>query len=143
MEKSVDFSHISPTVYRTAGGMYIIDMGITLKGHNTEHRPIKTPDKGECRHTIALQRKQNKNWLQQKYSAALGPSTAYVGCGRGGGLKLFHISKSLKYITKTCLFKYTENFTTKKLKIFRYKNSDIFHISAQNIDCGYSLEPPR
>ena len=23
------------------------------------------------------------------------------------------------------------------------KNSDIFHISALNIDCGYSLEPPR
>ena len=23
------------------------------------------------------------------------------------------------------------------------KNSDIFHISAQNIDCVYSLEPPR
>ena len=23
------------------------------------------------------------------------------------------------------------------------KNSDIFHISAQYIDCGYSLEPPR
>ena len=23
------------------------------------------------------------------------------------------------------------------------KNSDIFHISAQNIDCGYSLEAPR
>ena len=23
------------------------------------------------------------------------------------------------------------------------KSSDIFHISAQNIDCGYSLEPPR
>ena len=22
------------------------------------------------------------------------------------------------------------------------KNSDIFHISAQKIDCGYSLEPP-
>ena len=26
---------------------------------------------------------------------------------------------------------------------FYVKNSDIFHISAQNIDCGYSLEPPR
>ena len=26
---------------------------------------------------------------------------------------------------------------------FHIKNSDIFHISAQNIDCGYSLEPPR
>ena len=23
------------------------------------------------------------------------------------------------------------------------KKSDFFHISAQNIDCGYSLEPPR
>ena len=26
---------------------------------------------------------------------------------------------------------------------FSDKNSDIFNISAQNIDCGYSLEPPR
>ena len=26
---------------------------------------------------------------------------------------------------------------------FQIKNSGIFHISAQNIDCGYSLEPPR
>ena len=26
---------------------------------------------------------------------------------------------------------------------FQIKNSDIFHVSAQNIDCGYSLEPPR
>ena len=26
---------------------------------------------------------------------------------------------------------------------FQIKNSDIFHISAQNIDCGYSLESPR
>ena len=45
-------------------------------------------------------------------------------------------------ITKTRLLKYTENFTTKNWK-FSDKNSDIFHISAQNIDCGYSLEPPR
>ena len=46
-------------------------------------------------------------------------------------------------ITKTRLFKYIDNFTTKKTWKFSYKNSDIFHISAQNIDCGYSLEPPR
>ena len=45
-------------------------------------------------------------------------------------------------ITKTCLFKYTENFTTKN-ENFQTKNSDIFHISAQNEDCGYSLKPPR
>ena len=29
------------------------------------------------------------------------------------------------------------------MAIFQIKNSDIFHISAQNIDCGYSLEPPQ
>ena len=34
-------------------------------------------------------------------------------------------------------------FYLQKLKIFRLKNSDIFHISAQNIDCGYSLELPQ
>ena len=44
---------------------------------------------------------------------------------------------------KTCLFKYTENFTTKKRKISDKKISDIFHISAQNIDYGYLLELPR
>ena len=26
---------------------------------------------------------------------------------------------------------------------FLEKKSDIFHLSAQNIDCEYSLEPPR
>ena len=46
-------------------------------------------------------------------------------------------------IPKTRLFKYNENITTKTNKIFQLKNSDIFHISAQNIDWGYSLEPPR
>ena len=35
-----------------------------------------------------------------------------------------------------------ENFTNKIWK-FSDKNSDIFHISAQNIDCWYSLEWPR
>ena len=30
-----------------------------------------------------------------------------------------------------------------KTESFQIKNSDNFHISAQNIDCGYSLEPTR
>ena len=45
-------------------------------------------------------------------------------------------------ITKIRLFKYIENFTANNWQ-FSDKNSDIFHVSAQNIDCGYSLEPPR
>ena len=32
-------------------------------------------------------------------------------------------------------------FSNKKKK--KKKNDFFFHISAQNIDCGYSLEPPR
>ena len=49
---------------------------------------------------------------------------------------------SIKCITKTNLFKYIENFTTQKWKLSD-KNSNNFYISAQNIDCGYSIEPPR
>ena len=41
----------------------------------------------------------------------------------------------ISYITKTRLFKYIENFTTIKIENFQIKNPDIFHISAQNIDC--------
>ena len=44
---------------------------------------------------------------------------------------------SITHKKKTC--KYIENFTTKNWK-FSDKNSDIFHISDQNIDCGYLLE---
>ena len=39
-------------------------------------------------------------------------------------------------ITKTRLFKYIENFTSNNWKFSDKKNADIFHISAQNIDCG-------
>ena len=28
-------------------------------------------------------------------------------------------------------------------EIYQIKNSDILYTSAQNIECGYSLEPPR
>ena len=34
-------------------------------------------------------------------------------------------------------------FYHQKMALFHIKNSDIFQISAQNIDCGYSLEPPH
>ena len=43
---------------------------------------------------------------------------------------------------KTRLFKYIEDFTTKN-ENFHMKHSGSFRISAYNIDCGYSLEPPR
>ena len=45
--------------------------------------------------------------------------------------------------TKTRLFKYTENFAINKNENFQTKNSENFQFSALNIDCGYTLEPPR
>ena len=61
----------------------------------------------------------------------------------------FHVYKYLHKtqfsrvtIKKTRLFKYIENFTTKN-ENFLIKILIFFHISAQNIDCGYLLEPPH
>ena len=38
---------------------------------------------------------------------------------------------------------YRDFFHRLKLKIHEQKKIDIFLIFAQNIDCGYTLEPPR
>ena len=38
---------------------------------------------------------------------------------------------------------YTEIFLALKIENFQLKNFDIFLIFAENIDCGYTLEPPR
>ena len=55
----------------------------------------------------------------------------------------FFFSRKRFCITKTRLFKYIETFTSKNWTFSDTKDSDIFHISAQNIDCGYSLELPQ
>ena len=38
---------------------------------------------------------------------------------------------------------YTEIFSSVKIENFQWKIFDIFLIFAQNIDSGYTLEPPR
>ena len=58
-----------------------------------------------------------------------------------------HLTKALLISTHNTLRKHTYSsilkiYNPKKGK-FSDKKSDIFHISAQDIDCGYSLEPPR
>ena len=61
------------------------------------------------------------------------------------------MTKSFNELLCWFYFKHYENtpiqiyrkFHLQKLKIFQIKNSYIFHISAQNIIFGYSLEPPR
>ena len=64
----------------------------------------------------------------------------YINCGQRVSRQ---VCASVQSITKTRLFKYTENLTTKKNGNFQLKKSDILRTSAENIDCGYSLKPPR
>ena len=46
-------------------------------------------------------------------------------------------------ITKTGLCNILQFFTAVKNNNFHMKKCDIFLIFAQNIDCGYTLEPPQ
>ena len=55
----------------------------------------------------------------------------------------WNMDKTLRKHAYSNIFKYIEIFTIKKIENFQIKISDILHISAQNIDCGYSLEPAR
>ena len=46
------------------------------------------------------------------------------------------------FLNLSISMQYTENVLVVNMKCFNGKN-DIFLIFAQNIDCGYKLEPPR
>ena len=86
------------------------------------------------------QTRDNSKYIEsQRITAEIWNQSILMG---NGALDRFPTLFTRDFITKTSLFKYTEKFTAKKWKISD-KNSDIIHISAQNIDCVYSLEPPR
>ena len=62
----------------------------------------------------------------------------------GSSIEIFRWRPQIpNYITKIRLFKYIENFTSKFENFQIKKLWFFFRISAQNLDCGYSLEPPR
>ena len=65
----------------------------------------------------------------------------YTPVNPGFTIQKWALRGSILYIMKTRLFKYIE-ISSPKTENFQIKNFDIFRISAQNIDCGYSLEPP-
>ena len=53
-----------------------------------------------------------------------------------------HVNSTVHY-ENTPMQKCRKFHLQKTEKKNQIKTSDIFHISVQNIDCGYSLEPPR
>ena len=56
-----------------------------------------------------------------------------------------HVSALRKHAYSNIFYKhaYSNTISPPKTENFQTKNPDIFHISARNIDRGYSLEPPR
>ena len=60
----------------------------------------------------------------------------------GKSTRCIKIPLAIGNITKHAYSNILKILQPKKGK-FSDKNSNIFHISAQNIGCGYSLEPPR
>ena len=86
------------------------------------------------------------NVINNNVSISIACGFISIACGFICGVCIVLMFSSfyllLAPITKTRLFKYIENFTTKN-ENFQMKNSGSFHISAQNIDCGYLLQPPR
>ena len=59
--------------------------------------------------------------------------------GNSAGYKVVNLGESLRKHAYSNI----QKILPPKNENFHIKKSDIFHISAQNIDCGYSLEPPR
>ena len=55
----------------------------------------------------------------------------------------YHLGESTAFHDENMSMQYTDFFCCKKLKISLEKKNDIFLIFAQNIDCGYTLEPPH
>ena len=52
-------------------------------------------------------------------------------------------TKEVLHIAQTCTCNILQYFTAVKMVIFRLKKCDIFLVFAQNIDRGYTLEPPH
>ena len=57
--------------------------------------------------------------------------------------KWFHMWRLFRHSLRKQAFSNILKMLPQNNENFQIKNSDIFHISAQNIDCEYSLEPPR
>ena len=86
-------------------------------------------------------------WKINKLSRFGDLKTASMGAGH---LNIYYVmskafSRHVRILTALRKHAYSNilKISPPKTENFQIKNSDIFHISAQNKDYGYSLEPPR
>ena len=95
----------------------------------------------------------NINWTHFRYSAILGLAVVvFVIYGVANAPwhvpeytdeTLFDLQKGTFFHSKTCPCNIQRIFSKAKIENFHRKKFDIILIFAQNIDCGYTLEPPR
>ena len=58
-------------------------------------------------------------------------------------MSIYALKKDIFYSLRKHAYSNILKISTPKTESFQKKNSDIFHIYAKNINCGYSLEPSR
>ena len=100
-------------------------------------------------HSLCFDQKYEKyqNFLSENFHFLVGKFSVYLN------RRVFVMTSAVGVLSYTVkAFATPDRFSANSTKVefhlqktekFQIKNSDIFHISAQNIDCGYSLEPPR
>ena len=96
-----------------------------------------------CDRNTALERSTSKPWISTLRKHAYSNILKVLPQKKKWKFSNKKFWYSLYVRSKHRLWLLVRKFYNQKRKIFRLKNSDFFHISAQNIDCGYSLELPR
>ena len=112
-------------------------VSILHKSTAGRYRPVSYPDgpiTARCRFM------KNANWEHFKYNLRLSLCIFVSGIIRST-LFILYSQHSIHY--ENMPIQIYRRFQLQKLKNFQTKPPIFFHASAQNIDCGYSLEPPR
>ena len=78
--------------------------------------------------------KQTAQWWSEARTQVSAQSDKSLRCPHEENVSLHYENTPIQTYWK---------FYQQRNENFQIKNSNIFHISAQNIDCGYLLEPPR
>ena len=76
-------------------------------------------------------------------SKVIFPHTGVLNAGSQGHPKAEFKRPLIRFTLGKHAYLNIQKILQPKNENFQRKNSDIFHISAQNIDCGYLLELPQ
>ena len=96
--------------------------------------------------SVGIFKKTVRMNCQTKFSGNMRKKNQFVICWTGPKALKVKLSTSQHKLSSTLrkqAYSNTLKILPPKNENFQLKNPNIFPISAQNIDCGYSLEPPR